>query len=190
MSSNTQTPKQKFLTRLAVLAELCGKDLSMDTVALYDRLLFPAYQYDDLATALEKIIANRGDRDAFPSVKTISDQINPTVDDEALAAEAATRLVGSIARFGYVDPRGAREYMGEVAWAIVEREGGWTSLCERVTTNQLPSLKAQWRELAKALMTKARAGKLDQAPALPTRHDGRAAAAGELTSGIGKCLPT
>lgn len=161
----------------------------MDTVALYDKLLAAEYPYDALAGALEKIIANRGDRDAFPSVKTIKDQINPEPDDESLANEAATRLAGSIARFGYTDPKGARAYMGEVAWAIVEREGGWQTVCENVRPNQLPSLKAQWRDLAKALMAKSRAGKLNQAPALP-KPDHRAAAAGELIGSVGRCLPT
>lgn len=157
----------------------------MDVVALYDRLLAPFYGYDDLVAALEKIIGNRGDRDAFPSVKTIKEQLDPSVDDEALAAEAATRLAGSIGRYGYTNPAEARAYMGEVAWAIVEREGGWQGLCERTKENQIPTLKAQWRQLAVALMAKSRAGKLNDAPALP-RPDN--ASVKGLTSGIGKQL--
>lgn len=149
-----------------MLADLCGKELSRDLVALYDQLL-KDLGYDKLCQALENIIATRGDRDPFPSPATIRGRLQPTADDDGLAIDAATRIAGAISKFGYCNPADAQEFIGELGWAVVEREGGWAKICERVTTNQIPSLKAQWRDLAKSLMGRARLGLPTQAPSLP-----------------------
>jgi hypothetical protein len=61
-----------------------------------------------------------------------------------------------------------REYMGELAWAVCERQGGYQHLCDSTTNDDLPTLKAQWRGLALALCDSSRAGTIDQPPALPS----------------------
>jgi hypothetical protein len=145
-----------FLKRLAVLADLCSKDLSPDLIRLYDHLLAKDYSYDQLCVAIEQIILDRKDRDPFPSPRTVLDKLRPPVDDDALAIEAASRVIGAISKFGYCNPSEACEYIGELGWAIVDREGGWVALCEKVESRQLPALRAQWRDLAKSILLRAR----------------------------------
>lgn len=90
----------------------------------------------------------------------------PTITDDQQARDCVGRLVTAMGLYGWNNPERARSHMGELAWKVVEREGGWVRLCERTKTQDLPILEAQWRELAKALLAKSRAGQLDEAPGL------------------------
>lgn len=175
--------KPEFLKRLAVLADLCGKDLSPDVLRMYDKLLEPL-GYPALCVAVEQIILDRNDRDPFPSPRTIKEKLHPKVDDDALAIEAASRVIGAISKFGYCNPSEARAYVGELGWAIVDREGGWVALCEKVESRQLPSLRAQWRDLAKSILKRARNDSDDRPPSLPAANP-----LSRLTNGVAKALP-
>lgn len=93
---------------------------------------------------------------------------NPAVDDESLAKEAAARIPQAIRRYGYTNPAEAREFIGPLGWQVVERNGGWQSLCETMTDQQLGFFQAQARELVKAHIQLSRAGIMGQAPTLPT----------------------
>ncbi len=54
--------------------------------------------------------------------------------------------------FGYVNPDGARERIGEVGWAALGGTRGWIELCHLPSYDDLPIRLAQIREAAKALM--------------------------------------
>lgn len=92
----------------------------------------------------------------------------PQVDDDSLAREAASRIVSAVRTIGYPSPGSAREYIGELGWKVVERNGGWMSLCQNLMEDQIGTFQAQARDLAKAQIQFARAGRLDEAPALPS----------------------
>lgn len=103
----------------------------------------------------------------FPLPALIRDRIAPENTDEADAREAAARIISAISRYGYTNLDRARAYIGSVGWRVVELQGGWTRLCEGVTSNQIPSLQAQLRDLAMGTLRRARLGILDQPPQLP-----------------------
>jgi hypothetical protein len=164
------TSRQAFISKFVVLAEMCGKTLSEDLVAMYESAL-NSLGYHELSQALQEIILERGDRDPFPSIKTIRERIIPAADAESDAIEASNRIVQALSKFGGVNAdlncNEAKLFIGELGWLIVERQGGWPSMCERILASQIPTLKAQWRELGKALYERARRGTLNTPPALP-----------------------
>lgn len=157
--------RKDFLARLALIAEVTGKVPSNELIAFYEKSLADL-GYPALCTALEKLMIERNDRDPFPSVKTIRELIRPAANPEHDAIEAANRIVEAMERFGWPNPRDARAFIGELGWLVVEREGGWESVCEKGVYSKLPMLKAQWRELAKSLHGRAQRGD-DSPPQLP-----------------------
>jgi hypothetical protein len=117
----------------------------------------------------------------FPMPVEIREIALGSTKDEAL--EAANRIVEAMHRFGWPNPDRAKAFIGELGWRVVEREGGWTALCSNCDAERLPTLKAQWRELAAATLRRSEAGIDNRAPKL-TRGDGKQ----QLTS-IAAMLP-
>lgn len=102
-----------------------------------------------------------------PLPAQIRSMLNATVTDEDKARDAASRIVSAMSRFGYMRPEDAKEYVGELGWAVVERQGGWSSLCERVMREELPTYQAQWRQLALSLIHLFESGLGHRPPELP-----------------------
>lgn len=105
---------------------------------------------------------------SFPLPADIRDFIYPEIDDDASAKESASRLMASVSKFGYTQPKEAKEYMGEAAWSIVSRYGGWTTICEQLGVElDRQVFQAQVRDLIKSHMSFSRMGIIDYKPALP-----------------------
>jgi hypothetical protein len=122
-------------------------------------------------------------RRQMPLPGEVRSQIAPEeVSEEDLARNAVSRLIEAVAKFGWINPFGAKSHIGELGWLVVQREGGWTRVCEELNTDNLPTLRAQWRDLAISLARTAKAGKLHQAPALPQSAEVRALVNGSLKS--------
>jgi len=81
------------------------------------------------------------------------------------AEEVAGLIEGAISRHGSWNEGEARAMIGEVGWEVVRITGGWTKLCD-CQTDELPSLRRQWRELSKSVMRKSEAG-ITEPPCLP-----------------------
>lgn len=78
-------------------------------------------------------------------------QVFPTVDDDSMAREIASRIVGAVSKFGWPNPTEAKQYIGDVGWGIVERYGGWLFVCQNLgVTLELGTFQAQARDLVKA----------------------------------------
>jgi hypothetical protein len=135
---------------------------------MYEKLLV-SLGWKPLCAALEDIMATRRGSDRFPSVADIRGKIIPAVNVDAEAIEAANRILEAIRIHGYNQPAKAQEFMGEIAWLIVERQGGWLTLCEDLQVDQVPTVRAQWRELAKSLILRRQSGADIAPPALPPR---------------------
>jgi hypothetical protein len=103
----------------------------------------------------------------FPLPAVIRARLMPAPSDEGEAQEAVSRLIAAVSKFGWVQPKAAREFMGELAWTVVEREGGWSNVCSELNESNIGMLRAQWRDLAESLSARSRAGTLNTPPALP-----------------------
>lgn len=103
----------------------------------------------------------------FPLPGQIRAIVTPGLDDQSAARDAAGRILSAVARFGWNNPERARVYVGALAWAVVERQGGWRNICETLTYENSGQIQAQWRDLALAISNRAKAGAMDTPPALP-----------------------
>lgn len=181
-----KTDREAFLKGLLVLAEMCDKTLSKEMIAMYDAELAEV-GYARLASAIRTVIRTRKSRDGFPSISELAQAAGAVKDAQSEGDEAANRIVQAISDFGWSSPASAREFIGELGWLVVQRAGGWESVCD-VTVKQVPFVRKQYADMAKMLYNRAEQGKLGQAPALPA--PGASGAVAKLTGGIGKAVPT
>jgi len=148
-----KSEQQGFYQRLMCLASLVpGFQLSQSLIALYDSSL-KSMGYARLCFAIDEIIQNRSSRDPFPSLKEIRGRANPQLSHEDQAALIASQIIGAIRSIGPYRLSDAKEKLGSLAWQVVQSEGGWENLCTSLDDENLPTLRAQWRNLAKALLT-------------------------------------
>lgn len=77
----------------------------------------------------------------------------PEEDSESQAQALASKIIEAVARFGWVHKEDAQEYLGETAWDLVQRFGGWSHLCANlgVTINQT-TFFAQVRDVARTTL--------------------------------------
>jgi len=162
-------PKLRFLEMLNTVAALANVSLTKTLVAVYVEELEPV-GLDRAAAALRRYATKTTPRTGLPTIEQIKADLGAgEPSDDAQARDAVSRIVESICRLGYNWPIQAQQAVGELAWEIVRRSGGWETVCEDYTyAREKTVMLAQWRELAKSLLERARTGQLDSAPSLPT----------------------
>ncbi len=114
--------------------------------------------FDQIAAALMSY--RRDEKNTqWPRASKIRAIVNPVQSPDTMANEVASRVRSAIPMFGWPNPQEARAYIGELGWAIVERNGGWQYLCENlgVELSQL-TFHAQARDLAKAMIESEKLG--------------------------------
>lgn len=142
------------------IAQMVGRDLSihslgmmLDAVAdLPDQELERAFNQWVMQSKVSKI----------PMPAEIREIVKPPTDDHSFAVETASRIIGSISKFGWANPTGAAYYIGPLGWEIVQRFGGWNYICENLgigTGLDLTTFNAQIRDAAKAALIIQRADK-------------------------------
>lgn len=98
-------------------------------------------------------------RRQMPMPADVRARIAPAdVSHRALATEAAARVLTAISSYGPWQVDRARSYVGELGWAVVTAQGGWSEVC-RTTGEDTPVgvAQAQWTRLAEALLETGRA---------------------------------
>lgn len=158
--------RENLIGALLVLSEACQRNISKELLSAYIENIKPHYVEASKFLRL-KLREVRGPN-SFPSIAEILEGIGlKKVEAKDEAREASTRIVDAVSRFGHTNHDLAKKYIGELGWLVVQRQGGWVSLCDLLTYDNMPTLQAQWRELAVVLQGKALAGTLDQPPGLP-----------------------
>lgn len=146
-------------------AEMCGERLTDSRMKAY-LFALKDLSLEELRTGAYKLM-NDPSLTRFPMPGKIIEAARPSISTDDEAKEAAGRIVAAISKFGYPNRLEAKKYIGELGWRVVEMQGGWGHLCESTRDQQIPSLQAQFRELAKSQHKKAQLGRLDEAPSLP-----------------------
>jgi len=168
-----------------ITAEYYGKTLSKEVLKMRAEDLFdlPLIQTKDAYHRYRLDPKNKFD----PLPSQIREIVQPVVTDDSLAKDAAARISGAVSKFGHTNPDEARKYIGELGWRVVTMVGGWSHICRELGVNLSENTSyAQWRDLAKALIEKQRAGTLDLPPALPEPKSEGFAKLGEV---IRQALP-
>lgn len=155
--------RQRFLARLAAIAQLTNTTLTKEIVGLYDETL-GRHGYDKACFAIEETIRRRRSRDPMPSIADLESLVRPAASDEDLAIESANRVIEAMAKVGKYDAPRAEAFIGEIGWTVVQRAGGWSHLCSTTLTSQIPTLRAQLRELARTVINLSKAGVLNKPP--------------------------
>jgi hypothetical protein len=172
-----QSGEEKFVKALVGIAELAQFSITGGIIGLYVGAC-QQYGLDRCADALYKLAMQAQPGRGFPSIKQILEIVCPEqaidVGDEDLAAVAAGRVIGAVYKFGACRS-GSRmtevaQYIGELGWAVIEQNGGWTRFVDGLTTDQIPTVRAQIRREAESISKRSRKG--DYAPpSLPKAND-------------------
>jgi hypothetical protein len=161
------TDEQRFYTVLNALADLVPNfTLSKEQVILYANGLRDL-GWKAAGDALEKIMRERKGGEWFPSIRDVREKIVPVIDDADDARAAAARIIAAVAKYGWPNPVGAKAFIGELGWMVVEQQGGWAVVCQEMNEHTRGTMQAQMRDLALSLQRRARAGQIDAKPALP-----------------------
>lgn len=133
------------------MAKFYGYELEKRQLELYVDVLsqFPA---EGLLQCGKEYMQNpKNDRFPIPPHKILAKHLPADVSDEAQAREIAARIVGSVTKYGWANPKEAREFIGPVGWRVVEVQGGWSSICENLGVTIDPGVfQAQLREQLQA----------------------------------------
>ncbi len=121
---------------------------------------------DDIIKALRRW-AIETKRPEMPTPGQILSLIDPKINFDNEATEAAARIIQAIARFGYSNPLEAKNFIGELGWRVVERYGGWGHLCGKMGTEINEGVFiAHAKALAKVTLERESMGIDDQPPKL------------------------
>jgi hypothetical protein len=151
--------------QIVALATIAGKDLDPQGIAL--NAFYEAVSdlpHDQVLRVLKDWLkTDKG----FPYPSQIREKVQPEITDEDDAQDVASLIIANVGRCGYTNPEKARQRVGELGWAVVERMGGWKHLCEVLTHENEGMFRAQIRDLAETTSKRAKRGQLNEVPALP-----------------------
>jgi hypothetical protein len=173
----------RSLTRLKmVLTQWAPKEIDRDLCLIWLNVLkdFTDQQIKD---AFLKAATELTEWPAPATIKRLCQGCNKT--DEENGQEIASRIEGAIIKYGYSSIDKARQFIGELGWHVVTQCGGWVSVCE-VETDQLPSSRKQWRDLATIVSKNFFTNGDNLPPGLPERRNPVLAAALKLAIGGGE----
>lgn len=115
----------------------------------------------------------RNKKNRFPPLPAdIASMVDPEsiVTDEDEAREAAARIITAVTERGQYDSSRAAEDIGVLGWIVVtEYLGGWAHFCQTLMAAQIPTVRAQVRDMALSVIHNAKAGTINERPGLPQK---------------------
>lgn len=163
----SDTHLAQIKTLLLALAEYYQAPLTANQLVMYASDL-AQFSIQSIAQVIQRYRADPKNN-RFPIPAQLIRLLHPTITDDAQAVEVANRIWGAIAQFGWPNPSAAEKHIGPLGWIIVERLGGWRSVCDESGTGTAGVFRAQLRESAKSVIERAKAGILNTPPGLPDR---------------------
>ena len=180
---------EEFIQCMELLSAAIPKHSPKDT-RLTASLWFKNFSNISVEAFMALIFAAQNRYDSFPSIKELQELIS---GNKMAEADALPELIWScITDYGSQMAKIPRiqERLGPTGWQFVERVGGWQAICNQAEDNDMaPTLKAQWRNAIKAMVSggpvidrmnlpgkvhdelKSLADGFSLTPALPTRQN-------------------
>ncbi len=84
----------------------------------------------------------------MPLPAVVRATIKPSLNPDDQGREIAAKIISAIKSCGWTNPAGAAKEIGEIGMRVVDGMGGWTHVCETVTSNNQLTFQAQCRDLA------------------------------------------
>ncbi len=159
---------EMFLNGLRAMSARTGYQPNDWELEVYRDELEPL-GWDGVLVAMRQIYLTLDGNGRFPSVAAIKAKMGlKQIEDKDEARDIAGLLYGAMCRYGTQKegPSGQQEYrarakVGELAWAIIERNyGGWNRFSDYLEGVDESTAKAQLRGEAEVVIAKARAGTL------------------------------
>ena len=150
---------------VTALAEYYNRVISATVLSMYveDLMVLSVGELQQAAKLYRNDPANK----FFPIPAALISLVRPEQTAQDAANEAASNIIRCLSEDGHTNAVRAQAKMGELAWAVVKRMGGWTRLCEEVQIRDIPTYRAQFRELAATLHRKESMGLSQSLPELP-----------------------
>lgn len=115
---------------------------------------------EDVLRGLMEIVKSEG-FSKIPTVKQILEASGiKHVSDRDEAEEICGQIIFSISKFGSYQAVKAKEYLGEVAWMVVVRYGGWESLCSS-KLEEKDFMRSSLRSICQSVRALQAAGRLN-----------------------------
>lgn len=141
--------RQKKGMRLAALYQVYDKVLSMDAARFYLDAV-SELTYEEFDHAIIKF-SRFSTRSTPPTPGELMAHARPTMNVQDQGVAIAGRVYKAVCDFGWTSPQGARQYIGETGWQVVEQFGGWQYICENLGLKiSVDTFRAQIRDSARA----------------------------------------
>jgi hypothetical protein len=154
---------------IATIALYYGRqDVTRPVVSMYlDDLEDAGITYDQAVVAYAQY--RRDPKNTrFPIPSNIMAILKPEISVDSQAQAASARIFQAIRKYGWCNAKEAQEFIGDLGWTTVSRMGGWMKICESVGVDyEIGTFMAQARQIAKSEAEYSKAGRHDEAPALP-----------------------
>lgn len=141
-----------------IYEELCNLSMVMNQkqedkrLMVYTEDLFE-FEFDSVIQAIRAI---RKTAKFFPQLSEIIEKIqSPDGPTDEMAVMISNQIIEAFSMFGQQNSGEARAFLGPDKWGIVERSGGWNNIC-LTPYNELGTLRAQIREVAKAYLNRSK----------------------------------
>lgn len=154
--------RNEFLKKLYIIANVCEHELKKDVAEVYAELLEP-FGWHRIEPIMNKFLLE-AKINKFPVPADFMEILNPPLQDSDEGIEVANRIISAIGKYGYTNPEQAKEFMGDIAWAVVESWGGWQHICENFRCDDEGINRAQLRETAKTMIRRERQGRRQLPP--------------------------
>lgn len=111
--------------------------------------------------------------DDFPSPRQLKELCTGNIrTDEQVGQDVAARIEHALrsARGGRTGWEWVKGHIGEVGCEVVQRCGGWHTICDIESDDEMPSKRKQWRDIATQIWQQHRAFGADSPIALPQKN--------------------
>lgn len=143
-----QSLSKQFESAFRILASQCGNGEQIEPwrYQLYLRV-FKQAGFDVGLAGIQKELLNRDSRAPMPSPrKLLSLGLSVTEQDETCPQAIADRMVGAVAKFGHTNLEEAKAYIGPIGWRVIQRQGGWRTVCETMQADKVGVYRSQWQK--------------------------------------------
>ena len=156
--------EQSFFIKLTSLARFTNTEIPVEVFESYDKAL-SCYGYIKACRAVDTAMSRSNSRSPFPSIQDLISYIDPKIDPDSEAIEAANLVIQAISKFGPYRTDEFRKFVGELGWRIVERNGGVEQVCS-ISNEDLNNCRAQWTKLAVSQLLRYAANREGETPTL------------------------
>lgn len=167
MNHNNQNLKEQLGEIIFALGEYYDKKLTATQIEMYVEDLM-VLKPDELVFAIKKY-RTIPENHFFPLPAKLIALVTPKENTELdLGREVAGRIIQAVSKFGHNNSTSACEFIGDLGWKVVQRNGGWAAICSELNENNKGIMQAQMRDLAISIMRMSANGTLDEPIGLPS----------------------